>query len=198
MGSSAPIVYLLIHHTFMAVLLRQSRYIYKVYLLLVSSLLTHDDTIWCNHGAMAHNISRNITSFVGTAWAYIWSQKSCMWSVVACQVVTSLEYKLESTLWMRWTWVIGPCFLWEVKRFVQTIFMLPDSRKAVYCHQHTCETGLVVMLGLRTQSKRYKLSSETFMIWSIFFDHTDQLSFKGTIWWICHCFPVQWAFHWGY
>ena len=45
MGSSAPKVYLLIHYTHVAVLLRYYRYIYKVIALLVHILLTHDDTI---------------------------------------------------------------------------------------------------------------------------------------------------------
>jgi len=45
MGSSSPRVYLLIHFTSMAVLLRQYRFIYEVYPLLVHILLTHDDAI---------------------------------------------------------------------------------------------------------------------------------------------------------
>ena len=40
----------------MAVLLRQCSVIYKMYLLLVCILLTHDDAIWRDHDAMAHNI----------------------------------------------------------------------------------------------------------------------------------------------
>jgi len=65
----------------MAVLRRYHRYIYEVITLLVHILLTHDDAIWCNCDAIAHNISTWNTyweSFQSELWCRL---DSCIFLV---------------------------------------------------------------------------------------------------------------------
>jgi hypothetical protein len=88
------------------------------------------------------------------------SPLSRMRSVVACHVVTSLEYKIERTSWIRRTWVIGPCFSWQVRRFYKSIFW--QKFKILQIFKGLCLISTFCMMVFFSSFQQASWNSEVF------------------------------------